>query len=225
MRFGFDPCHNSYCASFITSSSLPQFYHQVDASFIGCFSAFHNILQRCADQGDQSWPRTGLAVHRCSLFCHNHWEAASACWHMSVIARLLAIPVMPSMLKALHSDCPAKPLLPTSTGRFQVSHLCCLHSSINAWYLAFFLSCASSILSSHGTVSSRRTIYFVILDSSKISGRSFVLAISAGNFSCFFKSTRRSQSLAVVRSPVDLRLLVTEPPFFTKLINVGYFSL
>ena len=50
----------------------------------------------------------------------------------------------------------------------------------------------------------------------------FVLAISAGNFSCFFKSTRRPQSLAVVRSPVDLRLFVTEPPAFTKLINVGF---
>jgi len=61
-----------YKYSFITSSSLSQFIHQVDASFIRCFSAFHNILQRCADQGDQSWRRTDLAVHRCSLFCHNH---------------------------------------------------------------------------------------------------------------------------------------------------------
>jgi len=136
---------------------------------------------------------------------------------MSVIACLLAIPVMPRMLKALHSDCPAKPRLPTSIGRFQVFHPCCLHPSINAWYLAFFLSCASSIRSFHGTVSSRRTICFFILDSRKISGRSFVLAISAGNFSCFFKLTRRSQSLAVVRSPVDLRLLVTEPPSFTEV--------
>ena len=64
--------------------------------------------------------------------------------------------------------------------------------------------------------------FFFILDSIKISGHSFVLTISAANFSCFLKSNRRSQSLAVVRSPVDLRLLVTEPPPFTKLISVCF---
>ena len=40
------------------------FFHQVDVSIIGCFG---KIIQRCADQGDQYWPRTGLTVHRCSL--------------------------------------------------------------------------------------------------------------------------------------------------------------
>jgi len=134
--------------------------HQVDASFIGC---------------------SFLAKNWCS--CPSLLSLLPQPLRGCLIAHPLAISVMPSMLKALHSDCPAKPGLPTSTGRFQVFNLCCLHASINAWYLALFLSCASSILSSHGTVSSRRTICFDILDSSKISGLSFVLAISAGNFS------------------------------------------
>jgi len=46
---------------FNTRFSLHQFFHQVDASISGCFGAFHKIIQRCADQGDQYWPRTGLA--------------------------------------------------------------------------------------------------------------------------------------------------------------------
>ena len=52
---------------------------------------------------------------------------------------------------------------PTSTGRFHVFHCRCQHSSNKGWYLAFFLLWASSIRSSHGTISSGSTTFFVDL--------------------------------------------------------------
>jgi len=167
-------------------------------------------------------PSSDVLALSTTSFRHNTWEAASACGQMSLIARLLAIPVMPSMLKALHSDCPAKPRLPTSTGRFQFCHPCCRHSSTNAWYLAFFLSCAFSILSSHGIVNSRRTICLIIPNSSKISGRSFVLATSAGNFS-FFKSARNSQCVAVVGSWLVWALSALGNSFFVPYLDLPQF--
>ena len=146
-----------------------------------------------------------------------------ACRHLLLLG-LLVIPVMPCTPKALQSDCPAKPQLPTSTGRFQVFHLPCWHSSSNGWYLAFFLSCGSSILSSNGTVNSISTTLFVALDSSSTSGCNVVVATSGRNFSCPLRSTRSSQSLAAASSPVSVDLLFVRalPPSRMILMKVGF---
>ncbi|KAH3749832.1 hypothetical protein DPMN_184347 [Dreissena polymorpha] len=57
------------------------------------------------------------------------------------------------------------------TERFKVFYPCCRHSSSSGCFLAFFFSYASSIRSSHDTVSSRSTSYFVPLDSNSTLGR------------------------------------------------------
>ena len=46
----------------ILSIALHQSFYQVDASFIGCFGAFHDILQSCANQGDQVLAKDWLAT-------------------------------------------------------------------------------------------------------------------------------------------------------------------
>ena len=85
---------------------------------ISCFNAVHDILQRYADQGNQSLLGTLLFAHRCYLFCRNHLEAVCPWLQMSAIAFFLIIPVMPSVLSTRQSDCSSKP-------RQEVSIYCC----------------------------------------------------------------------------------------------------
>lgn len=70
------------------------------------------------------------------------------------MAFLLHAPVMPRRLYALHNDFPAKPLPPTSVGKHLTCHPHLQHPSPSSAYLSLFLSLASSICSSQGTVSS-----------------------------------------------------------------------
>ena len=71
-----------------------------------------------------------------------------------LMAFLLHAPVMSRRLYALHNDFPAKPLPPMSVGKHLTCHPHLQHSSTCSAYPSLFLSLASSINSSQGTVSS-----------------------------------------------------------------------
>lgn len=75
---------------------------------------------------------------------------------------------------AVQSDCLEKPLQPTSTARFQAVHPLCWPSRMREWCFTGLHTCASSIHSSQGTVSFRRTTCFIVLDQSMMSGWRFV---------------------------------------------------
>ena len=93
--------------------------------------------------------------------------------------------------EALHNDWPTKPRHPTSTGRHHTRHPRCWQSATRPWYLFRFRSYASSILSSHGTVSSTRIA--CLEDGNQITISCFWL-VAAISCSC--------QSPAVPNSPV-----------------------
>jgi len=113
----------------------------------------------CADQGNQSWPRTGLAVHRCSPLTQP--LRGCLCLLTDICDSLLAIPVMPSMLKALHSDCPAKPHCQPPQGGFRssTSAVCTRPSMRGTWpsfshvLLPFSLPMALSAPEEHSVLS------------------------------------------------------------------------
>ncbi|KAH3736830.1 hypothetical protein DPMN_043404 [Dreissena polymorpha] len=81
---------------------------------------------------------------------------------------------MPKAPSAFHTDCAGKPLHHTSTGKIQVVYPLFLHISASSWYFDRFLSFASSVLSSQGTVSSRSIIFFGAVDQMTNSGHRFV---------------------------------------------------
>ena len=117
------------------------------------------------------------------------------------MAFLWHAPVTPSMLYALQRDRAAKPLQPTSIGTHQARHPRLRHSSTKLPYLARFLSFASSMRSSQGTVSSSRTTCFVESENRTMSGLRVVSTMCSGNLSCFPRSAFICQSDAVPRSP------------------------
>ena len=98
-----------------------------------------------------------LVFHLSALLLHNHKDAVFVSLRRHPINFLLSAPVIPIALSALHIDCPTKLLHLTSTAKNQIFHPFCWQSFISSWYFRFFLSFASSILSSHGTVSSSST--------------------------------------------------------------------
>lgn len=127
--------------------------------------------------------------HGSALFIQSHLEAFSAASVLLQMALLLLSPVMPSAVYALQRDCPAKPLHPTSTGKHLAFQPCSWQLLTKSWYFPFFRSKASSIRSSHGTVSSSMTTFFVASDTRMMSGLSEVLTICWGNLSCLPRST------------------------------------
>lgn len=96
----------------------------------------------------------------------------------------------------MQRDCTAKPLQPTSIG-----HPRLWHSSTKLAHLAHFLSLASSLRSSQGTVSCSRTICFKESENRTLSGLRVVSAMCSGNLSCFPRSAFICQSGVVPRSP------------------------
>lgn len=171
---------------------------------IGFFGSF-NI--RCPHPGDptgvdQTPSCVPAAVaHGSALLIQSQREAFCAASVADLIAFLLAFPVMPRFLNTLQSDRPANPLQPTSIGSQRVCQPCLLHSSTSSWYLARFLSLASSMRSSQGTLSSNKISCLVESENIITSGRSLVDIILVGIFSCFPRSTSICQSVAVVRRP------------------------
>ena len=84
-----------------------------------------------------------------------------------------------------------------------------------------FLSKLSSILSSHGTVSSAKATCLVESDHITRSGFRLVTIISCGNMSWFCRSTSSFQSLAVSRIPLTFFALLTSCPALTTDISEG----
>ncbi len=138
---------------------------------------------------------------------------------MDLIALLFAAPMMPSRVKLLHREQAAKPLHPTSVGSQRALQPLLRLSSMSSWYLSRLRSLASSIRSSHGTVSSSKRTCLDEADVSTTSGLKQVDVTISGNLSCLPKSTRSSQSGA------DESKLATDvicdrgcSPAFTKAI-------
>lgn len=73
--------------------------------------------------------------------------------------------------------------------------------------------------SSQGTVSSINMSCLVSLDQRTLSGQRLVIVISSGNLSCFFRSTRISQSFAVDNMPLALRCVTLVYPALRKVLN------
>ena len=112
------------------------------------------------------------------------------------MAFLFFSPIIPKQLRTLHTDLPVKPRQPTSIGWHAVRHLLTLHCSTSSWYFSSFLSQATSMFSSHGTVSSISSTCFVSVDQRIKSGGSVVVAICSGTFKRFLISTLYCQSWA-----------------------------
>src|SRR4029434_7988938 len=74
--------------------------------------------------------------HWASLFSQSHLVALSAASMVDLMALFLHNPKMPSLVRTLQRDWPAKPRHPTSIGSQRVIQPCLLHSSVNSWYLA-----------------------------------------------------------------------------------------
>ncbi len=94
------------------------------------------------------------------------------------------------------------------------------YSFTSSMYLDLFLSLASSIRSSQGTVSSKRMICLEASEISTMSGLSDVIATVSGNLSCLPRSTFRSQSCADVSMPEEVVLIdvVTFSQTLTKVM-------
>lgn len=94
-----------------------------------------------------------------------------------------------------------KPLHPTSIGSHLALQTLFQRSSTKSAYFSLFLSFASSIQTSQGTVSYKRPLWLEAAELSSISVLKVVKAMVSGNFSCFSRSTFNSQSCAVVHRP------------------------
>ena len=200
-------------------------HHQDVSSFNGRFGPSIDDLQKWTSGVDQIPLGTG-GLLRSFLLHHIHRDAFSACTPVSFMIFFLSLPVMPSIPRVLHTDCAGKPRHPTSTGKHHAFHPFAWHCSTNSWYLSRLRSCASSIRSSCGTVSSISSTVFSVCDHNTISGRKFVVAICCGKLSCLLTSARICQSLLVARMP-PAAVFTCFPRFpsvsQTKLMNWGPF--
>jgi len=146
-------------------------------------------------------------------------DALSAALPRARTELFLDLPFMPRAPKAFQTDWAGKPLHPTSTGKTQLENPFSLHKSASSWYFDRFLSFASSVLSSQGTVSSTSIIIFGIVDKMTMSGRRLVCTTSGKtNLRC--RSTFISQCLASCSRPVFWTPFALCPGF-TKLMKPG----
>ena len=161
----------------------------------------------------------------CLFLFHIHIDADSAVLPALSITVRRSFPVTPSIFSDLHVDWPGNPRQPISNGKHQVFQPLSLHLSTNSAYLSIFRSWASSILSSHGTVSSMITHTLLSFEDITMSGRRFVGAIYSGKRNCLFRSTSSIQSLAMASIPAALPrtlvLLASVVAAFTNLMNSG----
>lgn len=111
-------------------------------------SQYQIRLPRQPSRGDEVPACVPVATHR--SFQHSHLVAFSAASLMDFMALFLA-----ARLRTLHRENPAKPQQPTSIVECSSAPAPkLLNSSTSSWYWAYFLSLASLIRSSQGTVSS-----------------------------------------------------------------------
>lgn len=114
------------------------------------------------------------------------------------------------------------PLHPTSMGSHLARHPLLRHSSTSSVYLALFLSLASSMQSSQGTVSSKRMTCSEASEISTRSGLSDVMVTVSGNFSCLPRSTFSSQSCTIANRPEEV-VRAAAVGFFPTLAEVMVF--
>ena len=88
-----------------------------------------------------------------SLLSHNQQDDLSAAVPMLLASFFLTWLVKPKLLLSDQTEFAINPLDPTSTGKHHVFQPDLSHSFFRSSYLVLFLSNATSILSSHGTVS------------------------------------------------------------------------
>ena len=133
---------------------------------IGCFGSYiRHPHPGDPAGGDQAPTCPGSAVRHVSpLFNQSHREAFSAASKMFLVALRLDSPQIPKSPRTRCRDWPAKPLQPTSTGSQWAFHPFLRHSATKSAYLALFLSRASSIRSSQGTVSLSSTTCLLAVD-------------------------------------------------------------
>jgi len=160
------------------------------------------------------WPPT----HCSSIFRLIHSEAPSV---FRAIADKALFRDCPVIMKVRHSDRAGNPLQPTSTGKHHAIQPLSTQLSVRAWYFVSFLSKLSSILSSHGTVSSTKASCLVKSDHITMSGLRLVTVISCGNMSWLYRSTSSFQSLAVPRISLALFAPLTSCPALTKEMSEG----
>ena len=111
----------------------------------------------------KSRPGTSQTPQGDSRLSHNQCEASSASVPASAMVNFLSEPVTPRIRRARQTDCPTKPLAPTSTGRQLAFHHFLWQSSTSSWYLARFLLYASSILCSQGKVNHEMFLLIFLL--------------------------------------------------------------
>ena len=99
------------------------------------------------------------------------------------------------------------PWQPTSMGITWHAHPLSSHSMHRLSHRSFFLSKASSMFSSHGTVSSTMMTRLTVSDHITISGRSWVCTMWCGKWGASFRSTAITQSLAAARNICPCGLL------------------
>ena len=154
----------------------------------------HDILQLA---GQQWWPvyySTDTDFqHRSSRRCHILQDDRSAASPSLLVFVLRVLPDIPSRMSSLHTDCAGNPLQSTSTGNSHTLHPLSLQFAIRSAYFRFFLSCASSQFSSHGTISCIATNVFDCWDTSTASGLR-VVSTMLGKTSLLSRSTLSSQS-------------------------------
>ena len=137
-RFNID--HHSTCKRH--QVALCRFHPQDVSSLLGRFGPNIDDLKKWASGVDQIPLGTGR-LFCSSLLLQIHRDAFSACAPIPFMMFCLSFPVMPSIPRALHTDCAGKPRHPTSTGKHHAFQLLSRHCFNNSWYFSRLRSCAS----------------------------------------------------------------------------------
>lgn len=97
--------------------------------------------------------RPQYSFHGSNLLSHILLEAVKISLVMSFSSLAHASSIIHISARALHNECPAKHLKPTSIGSQYIFHDICRQCSISSCYSGLYLSFASVRNSSHDTVS------------------------------------------------------------------------
>ena len=125
-------------------------------------------------------------------FIHSHFIVLTLASEILFITFLFVVPRKPISDSALQRDFAVNSFVCTSVGRQETFQPFLWHCISSSLYFDFFLSCASSIWSSHGTVNFYITIFFNLFEKNK-SRRKAVFIIWFGNTNLNLKSTLNSQ--------------------------------
>ena len=128
-------------------------------------------------------------------FICSHFAVLSTVSDIDLITRIFVAPITPMSDRALQNDLTVKPLAPTSTGKHESFPPLLWHCPVIRHISIFFLSWASSICSSHGTVSSHITMSFSLFEKNIKSRRKDVFTMCSRKINLVITSTFNSQSI------------------------------